>query len=118
MLYPVTLVEVLAVQESETECDFTPVPESGMVVGSSEAVLTKERLPVTLPVMVGANFTLTLVLAPTARFNGSVRPLIEKPEPVTVASESVRLAVRELFIVSGSMLLLPTRTFPKLRFEG
>lgn len=55
-LYPAT-VDVLAVQDSATECCTTPVPDSVTVAGEAVALLTMEMVPLTLPVTVGLNCT-------------------------------------------------------------
>jgi len=44
-----------------------------------------EMLPVALPVLVGAKVALKLVLCPSDKVSGNVRPLVLKPVPVTVA---------------------------------
>ena len=52
-------MDVLALQLRATEWEeVVPVPESEAVAGELVALLTTERLPVTLPVVVGANVTL------------------------------------------------------------
>jgi hypothetical protein len=81
-------------------------------------VLTRARFPTTLPVVVGANFTLRLALPPTLRISGNVSPLILNPAPVTVGRETVKLTVPTFFSVSGKTLLFPTRTFPKFKLVG
>ena len=81
-------------------------------------MLTRARFPTTLPVVVGANFTLRLALPPALRISGNVSPLILNPAPVTVGRETVRLTVPPFLSVSGKMLLLPTKTFPKFKLVG
>ena len=96
----------------------TPVPESDRVAGELVALLTTERLPVRLPVVVGAKATLTVVVWPAARVRGSESPLRVNPVPVKLACDTVTLAVPELVKVTVWELLLPTVTFPKLRLAG
>jgi len=47
--------------------------------------LTKERLPLTLPLDFGAKVTLKLALCPTARVSGRAGPLRVNPDPVMAA---------------------------------
>jgi hypothetical protein len=56
-LYPATPLDVLAVQFNTVECevvDAVPVPLNAIVAGVFDALLTSDRLPVTLPAVVGA----------------------------------------------------------------
>ena len=63
----------------------TPVPLSGIVRGEPGASLTKEIEPVTLPAVAGAKAALNVVLPPAAIVTGTVRPVMVKPAPDTVA---------------------------------
>ena len=47
--------------------------------------LTKERLPLTLPLDCGVKITLKLALCPVARVNGRAGPLRLNPDPVIAA---------------------------------
>lgn len=105
---------VLVVLEGEAAA---PVPDRETVAGVFEALLTRDTLPVTLVEVVGANFTWNVALCPAASVAGSVRPLMLKPVPVTVACEMVTLAVLAV-TVTFCVLLLPTVTLPKLRELG
>ena len=97
----------------------TPVPERETVAGELVALLTTERLPVTVPVVVGAKATLTVVVWPAARVRGSESPLRVNPVPVKLACETVTLAVPVLDRVTvWGLLVLPTVTFPKLKLDG
>jgi hypothetical protein len=97
----------------------TPVPERETAAGELVALLTTERLPVRLPVVVGAKATLTVVVWPAARVRGSESPLRVNPAPVKLACETVTLAVPVLDRVTvWGLLVLPTVTFPKLRLDG
>jgi len=58
--------------------------------------LTKERLPLTLPLDCGAKITLKLALCPAARVSGRAGPLRLNPDTVTVAWETVRFDPPEL----------------------
>ena len=52
--------------------------------------LTRERLPLTLPLDCGAKITLKLALCPGARVSGRAGPLRPNPDTVIVACETVR----------------------------
>src|SRR5215472_9806988 len=62
----------------------TPVPESETVAGELVALLTTERLPVTLPVAVGSKLAVKVVLFPALRVKGREIPATLKPAPTTV----------------------------------
>ena len=62
-----------------------PVPLRAIVNGEPGALPTKETEPVTLPVVVGAKVVLNVVLPPAAIVAGTVRPVMVKPAPDTVA---------------------------------
>ncbi len=94
-----------------------PVPLRAITVGELEALLASDRLPVTLPVAVGANFTWKVALCPAASVAGKVRPLRLKPLPVTVAWEMVTLLVLAV-TVTFCVELLPVSTLPKLSEVG
>ena len=63
----------------------SPVPLRAMVSGEPGALLAKETEPVTLPAVVGAKAALKVVLPPAAIVAGTVRPVMVKPAPDTVA---------------------------------
>lgn len=88
MLLPptVTLPKLMLVGLTlSADADVTPFPVSDTVVGVLLALLTIEILPVELPAVVGANFTLKVMLWPAATVSGRESPLILKAAPVTVA---------------------------------
>src|SRR6266852_6671611 len=89
-----------------------------MVLGELGASLTREMLPDTLPVAVGANCTLNVLDCPAARVSGKVSPLMLKPAPVKVPCAMVKLALPELVKVRFCTPVLPTSTLPKLTLGG
>ena len=58
------------------------------------------RVPVCLPLQVGANLTVPALLCPGANVNGNVQPLAEKAPPVTFNPVIVSLELPEFFRVS------------------
>ena len=96
----------------------TPLPASGTLFGELEALLTKEALPLAVVVVVGAKVILKDVLWPDARLNGSVFPPMLNPVPVALYCEIVAVAGPPFVIITGSVLLVPTVTLPKLRLVG
>ena len=116
---PTTTLPKLALAGVTANCDWIPAPLKPIVVGELLALFTTEMLPVALPAAVGAKVTLKGALCPAARVNGVVIPLAAKPLPVALTWEMLRLVVPEFFTVTVcAALLVPTRTFPKLRLVG
>src|SRR6516162_1317290 len=95
-----------------------PVPERGSLLGEFVALLRTEALPVTLPAAVGAKVTLISTFCPADRVKGRAGPLILKPVPVTESWERVTLPVPVFVRITGSVLLLPSTTSPKLVLAG
>src|ERR1700739_1020340 len=76
-------------------------------------------VPEALPVVLGAKVAVNVVVWPTASVKGSDTPLMAKPVPLTVAWETVTLAVPEFVKVTvGELLVVPTVTLPKVRLAG
>ncbi len=96
----------------------TPVPLRAMARGEPGALLTSDTEPVTLPAAVGVNPALNVALAPAAIVCGTLRPVMLKPVPVTVACEIVALAVPVLFKVIVCEALFPVMTLPKAALDG
>src|SRR3989442_1365533 len=96
----------------------TRVPLKAMVLGELGGWLTRERVPDTLPVAVGANCTLKVLDCPAARVSGNVSPLMLKPAPVKLPCAMVKLALPELVKVRFCTPVLPTSTLPKLTLGG
>jgi hypothetical protein len=96
--------------------DAVPVPFSATVAVEFEALLTTDKLPLTVPAVVGVNFTENEALLPAATVSGRVCPLTVKPAAgftaviVTDAVPAVTVSVCEA--------LLPTDTEPKLSEPG
>ena len=69
----------------------TPVPDSGMVSDGLEPFEVTVTVPLALPVTVGVNVTLNVVLAPAASVTGVVMPLKLNPVPMIATWEIVTL---------------------------
>jgi hypothetical protein len=95
-----------------------PVPVSAIVAGEFVALLTTDTLPVTLPTAVGAKATFTVADWLGIKMVPDVTPLVLNPVPVTVTPEIVTFEFPLFVNVSPNELLVPTPTFPKLRFVG
>ena len=76
----------------------------------SEVIVT---LPDALPLAVGANLTVKLVLCPALNVTGRLMPLRLKPEPEAVAPVIFRFEPPEFVRVCVTVWLLPTVTEPK-----
>jgi len=73
------------VWESESWAVAVPVPESPMLRFELEAFETIAKLPLAAPEVVGANVAVNVTLWFGVSVAGKVNPLIEKPEPDTLA---------------------------------
>src|SRR5258708_2364078 len=103
---------------TEGGAEVTPVPERARVPGELGALLARDKLPETLPAVVGAKATLKLELCPGDRVKGRVRPLTEKPPLGTVSWETVKLAVPELVSLLVGRLVVFSATYEKLTLAG
>ena len=77
MLYPAIPEEVLAVQLKSTVWATVPAPDNDAGAGEFVASFAKVRVPLELPVAVGAKVIENVVLCPEAKVSGSNKPLIE-----------------------------------------
>ena len=71
----------------------TPVPLSGIARGEPGALVVSDMEPLTVPATEGEKTALKAVFCPAATDAGTVRPLMLKPAPETLAPEIVRVAV-------------------------
>jgi len=95
-----------------------PVPDKATVVGELEALLTNETLPVTLPVVVGANETLKVLLFPVVKVRGTTSPVMLKPVPVRLSPDTTTLVLPVLLRVTDCVLVVPVGTLPKATLLG
>lgn len=91
-----------------------PVPEKLTVVGEFGALLTSDKLPVTLPAAVGPNVAVAVTAWPAERVAGVLSPLTLNPAPVTAADVILRSAWPVFEIVRVCDLDAPEMTLPKL----
>jgi hypothetical protein len=94
-----------------------PVPLNASTVGDPDALLVIDTLPGALPVAVGANVTVKVLLASGLIVAGAVR-LIVYPGPVMLAAVMFRAALPELVSVTVCVALLPTLTLLKATDDG
>lgn len=108
---------MLAVHVNNTECVTlaTPVPDSAIVAGEPDALLTTVTAPVKLPAVVGENSTPKVRLCEGASVTGVPAPLRAKLEP---ASDICEIVTLELPVFDMETLWVeepPSLTLPKLR---
>jgi hypothetical protein len=118
-LYPAIPEDELALQLNAAECTvpLTPVPAVVTEFGELVALLVMVTRPVTLPVALGANTTLICAVCPAAMVV-PVTPLMTlKPVPVTAICDTVTLEFPVFFTPTPSVLVPPTVSFPKFRFD-
>ena len=72
------------------------------------AVDTRDKLPFTVPDVVGVNMTVKVTLWPPVSVVGKFSPDTEKAEPVTLAWVMVTLAPPVFVTVSDRLPVLPT----------
>jgi len=68
-------------------------------------------VPVNVPALVGANFTVNVVLCPAVNVTGGVIPVTLYPVPVAATAEMVALVPPVFLIVSVWLELCPTVMF-------
>lgn len=81
-------------------------------------LLLSVTIPVSVPVVVGANFSVKSLVPPAGSVNGVVSPLVVKPVPLSVALEMVTLPVPPFFNCTDWVLLAPTGTLPNATLLG
>jgi len=119
MLYPEMFCDVLAFQDSATECveAATPVPVSVSVVEEDCALLAKVSVAVAAPAAVGLKVMVKFALCPALIVCGSENPPIVKAELFVLAAVTVTLAPLAVS-VPVAVPLEPTVTLPRGRVLG
>jgi hypothetical protein len=100
-------VKEVGFPESVRTCAM-PLPESTALSGEFGALMTSVREPLMLPAEAGVKPNVNVAEPPVAKVSGRASPLTVKPEPLTVASVMVRLAVPEFLTVTVCVLMRPT----------
>lgn len=96
----------------------TPVPVSDTFVGEPVALLAIATLPLTIPAVAGANWTVRTAVWFGVRIKPDVTPLAVIPAPVTVTLEIVMFEFPLFFRVVVRELLLPVFTLPNGKLFG
>jgi len=119
LLFPTRTVPNVAVAGLATRAPGTkPMAVSGRFKVEFAPLLTRVKLPLTLPPACGANVVVKLALWPGANVSGKLRPLTLKPAPAIEACEMVRLDPPELIRLPAKVLLEPSKTLPKSKLAG
>ena len=95
-----------------------PVPDREMVSVGFEALDVSVTVPLAVPVEVGANFTVKVVLCPAPRVSEELMPLRVNPVPLMVTFETDTLVPPVFVIVPDKDWFEPTVTLPKLSELG
>src|SRR5215475_5696798 len=85
-----------------------------MIFGEPVALLVTVTLPVTLPAVVGANFTVSVAEAVGLRTKGAVIPVAVTPAPLNAICEICTLLLPVLVMVTFCVAEEPVFTLPKL----
>jgi hypothetical protein len=99
-------------------CPAVPVPLNAIVSGDPGTLLAIDTLPLVAPAVVGANFTPNVAFCPAVNVSGVESPVTLNAAPVTVADETVTLAVPVFVKVTFVVPVLPTSKLPKLTEDG
>jgi hypothetical protein len=98
-------------------CVATEVPLNPITKGDPGALLLTETLPLALPVVVGANVALNVVLEPGVSVCAD-KPLMLNPVPLALAPVIERLAVPLFVSVTFTDAVFPVITEPKFTLVG
>lgn len=101
-----------------TGADDNALPLAEIASGELGALLAREMDPVTLPVELGVNTTLKVVLWPAPMLMGTVRPEVLNPAPTTLALEIVTVPVPGFCSNIVCEVLEPVTTAGKLALMG
>jgi len=96
----------------------TPVPLTEYSALPLVALLVNNTYPECSPVLVGANFTESVMYPPAEIVCGTVNPLTLNPVACTDSAEIVAAAAPVFFMVNVMVLPEPTLTDPKLPGDG
>jgi hypothetical protein len=117
-LSPMITLPKLALAGVAARRPSAPSPLNPIVKLRSEALLVIAILPVASPVLWGAKWASRLTLCLACSLKGVATLLMEKPLPLTLTREIVRLLVPVLLSLRIFELLSPMITSPKLALAG
>jgi hypothetical protein len=108
---------LLAAQFNATECAvlLTAVPDTASEFGEFVALLTRDTVPLTLPVTLGANTTFNSAVCPAAIVVPVIPLVTLNPVAATLISEIVKLEFPVFFTATCNVLDPPTTSLPKFR---
>src|SRR5580692_8137872 len=118
LLSPMITAPKLALAGVADKRPSAAVPLSPIVKLRSAALLAIAIPPVASPAVSGAKWASRLTLCPTKSFKGVATLLMEKPLPLTLMREMVRLLFPVLLSLRVFELLPPMITAPKLALAG
>ena len=98
-------------------CGCVPTPTRATVKVGFDALLVMVTAPAALPVAVGANFAVNVVVCPAFSVIG-FSPLMLKPVPDAAACEIAIALAPEFVSVTVWLALLPSVTFPNETVPG
>jgi hypothetical protein len=107
----VILVYVKLVGDAVKVAAVTAVPLKGIARLGFDAFEVTVTVPVNVPALVGANFTVNVALCPAANVTGGVIPEMVKPVPVAPTAEIVALVPPVFVTVSVWLEVWPTVMF-------
>ena len=96
----------------------TPAPLIPSISSSAPELLFSVIVPLSVPIPVGANLSVKLFVLPAASVIGMVKPVVEKPAPLTVALEIVVLWLDGFINCTDLKMLVPTGTLPNWTLLG
>jgi hypothetical protein len=118
LVFPVVMLPKFTEAGETDNCDSTPLPLSGIVVGEFVALLVIFRLPLMLPGWAGVKETGSDKLWPDESVADPEKPLTEKPVPLAVTWETVTFSLPVLVTETDWVMVLPTAAEPKERVLG
>ena len=96
----------------------SPVPLTLSVSSGAPELLLSVIVPLPAPIAVGANVSVRFWVPLAGSVTGRVKPLVEKPAPLTLTLEMVALPFPGFFNCTDWEILVPTVTFPNATLPG
>jgi hypothetical protein len=104
------------VSVAECESAWTALPNTVIVTVELAPVLVTVTLPFKVPAADGAKVTFKVAELPAAKIKPDEMPSMLNPAPERATFEMETLDPPVFVSVTGSLLLLPTTTFPYVKF--